>query len=756
MKLFYALAGIVSVLMVLSPYYFLHGAAHKPVERVIAEYDANDKPLYKGLREDCYYKEPLQIYYGNGGYIENLDPATCGDALSGAILWNVFEGLYGYKYLKFEGGNPNPKKGEKIDLAKQPILTSVLADGLPEVSADGKVYTIKIKRGVYYDRNPCFGKSKLNPDAFATREVEAKDFVLAFLRIADGHQTRSRLAFSFIADQIKGVINYHKVTKTDYEEGDFKRYDLDSELVKSVGVKAIGKYKLQITLNKRNSLFKYVIALNNYAPIPREAVDFWLSTKSKNDDDPKSLDREPIPASQQEVYFNKYYMTVGTGAYKFRNYEEKIRIELVRNPAFARRKYVYPAKNDISAQFYPKNFAKYLVQEKIFTEKQLEQFKRGVPRYYDYTSDCDYAARCIENNKKNPNARKFPYLPYIDLYIFEEVQEMNTMWARFLNGRTDTGPIPKETMQEVISPEKGLTDSWKKKHIYLRKGSKPTVYWFTLNQKNKYFKNSKSLRQAMSLCFDVHTYLKLFAGGNGEPVFSCMPSTFKIASLAGPGKYYYKKYSPDFATNKKVMDEAVEKAKKLLEKARKELIEAKVISATDNFPECLPEFIFVTGNTGSSAQVTTYMKQQFGKIKIKLKADTNDPSNIGQKHAAGEFDIAFGGWGADYFDAENFLQLYYGPNIKKGYNQSRWQNDEFDRMFELARDLPDGKEKDDLYIKMTRMVSEECPVIMLFQPVSMGLSYEWYLNLIMHPFNNGTLKYRKIDVKLKQKLGGRK
>ena len=755
MKLFYSLAGIVSIAMVLSPFYFLHGTAAKPIEKVIASYDANDKPQFRGQTKDCYYKEPLQIYYGNGGTIKNLDPAICGDASSGAILWNIYEGLYGYKYLEFEGGNPNPKKGEKIDLAKQPILTSVLADGLPEVSADGKVYTIKIKRGVYFDRNPCFGKSKLNPKVYANREVEAKDFVLGFLRIADGHQTQSRLAFSFIASQIKGVANYHKTTKTEFEKGDFSRYDLDSKLVKSVGVKAIGKYKLQITLNKRNSLFKYIIALNNYAPIPREAVDFWLGSKSKDDDNPNSLDREPMPANQQEVYFSQYYMVVGTGAYKFRNYEEKIRIELIRNPSFARRKYAYPNLANISEQFYPKKFAKYLIQEKIFTPDQLKKFKRGVPRYYDYTADSDYAERCIAHNKKNPGSRKYPYLPFIDVYIFEEVQEVNTMWSRFLTGRTDTGPIPKETMQEVLSPEKGLTDKWKKRHIYLRRGSKPTVYWLTLNQKNKYFKNSKSLRQAMSLCFDVHTYLKLFAGGNGEPVFTCMPSTFKIANLAGPSKYYYKKYSANYEENEKVMEKAVAEAKKLMKKARQELINAKVINEGDKWPKCLPEFGYLTGTTGSAAQQTTYLEQQFAKIDVKIKGIPCDGSIIMQKHASGEFDITFSGWGADYFDAENFLQLYYGPNIKKGYNQSRWQNDEFDKMFELARDLPDGKEKDDLYVKMTRMISDECPVIMIFQPVVMGLNYEWYLNVILHPFNNGTLKYRKIDVKLKKELGGR-
>lgn len=51
-----------------------------------------------------------------------------------------------------------------------------LADGMPKVSADGKTYTIKVKKNVFYHPNKCFN---------GQRELIAKDFENSFKRVAD-------------------------------------------------------------------------------------------------------------------------------------------------------------------------------------------------------------------------------------------------------------------------------------------------------------------------------------------------------------------------------------------------------------------------------------------------------------------------------------------------------------------------------------------------------------------------------------------
>ena len=113
------------------------------------------------------------------------------------------------------------------------------------------------------------------------------------------------------------------------------------------------------------------------------------------------------------------------------------------------------------------------------------------------------------------------------------------------------------------------------------------------------------------------------------------------------------------------------------------------------------------------------------------------------------------GWHADYFDAENFLQLYYSPNIKKGTNNSNYSNPEFDRLYEKIRDMPDTPERTEIYARMIRMISEDCPVLMLSEPLTMVLYYDWYKNVKLHPIGYGYAKYRRVNVELREKLGGK-
>src|SRR5438128_275917 len=62
-----------------------------------------------------------------------FDPAQLSDLYSRICTSNMFEGLYGYEYL-----------------ARPAKLKPMLADGMPDVSPDFKVYTIRLKRGVYF------------------------------------------------------------------------------------------------------------------------------------------------------------------------------------------------------------------------------------------------------------------------------------------------------------------------------------------------------------------------------------------------------------------------------------------------------------------------------------------------------------------------------------------------------------------------------------------------------------------------------
>ncbi len=99
----------------------------------------------------------IVLYSALPAKVRGLDPGDIGDTTSSAVASQIFECLYQYHYLK-----------RPYELVPQ------LAEAMPQVSTDGLVYTIKIKKGVYFADDRCFGDKK-------TRELKADDFVFIWL-----------------------------------------------------------------------------------------------------------------------------------------------------------------------------------------------------------------------------------------------------------------------------------------------------------------------------------------------------------------------------------------------------------------------------------------------------------------------------------------------------------------------------------------------------------------------------------------------
>jgi ABC-type transport system substrate-binding protein len=100
--------------------------------------------------------------------------------------------------------------------------------------------------------------------------------------------------------------------------------------------------------------------------------------------------------------------------------------------------------------------------------------------------------------------------------------------------------------------------------------------------------------------------------------------------------------------------------------------------------------------------------------------------------------------------------LYYTPNIERGTNNSNYSNPQFDRLYEQAGKLPDVEQRVALYAKMAQMLAEDCPVLLLSEPISFSLLYDWVSNVKSHPIAYGTGKYTRLDIAARIKAGGRK
>ncbi|HID44402.1 MAG TPA: hypothetical protein EYP34_01435 [Chromatiaceae bacterium] len=88
------------------------------------------------------------------------------------------------------------------------------------------------------------------------------------------------------------------------------------------------------------------------------------------------------------------------------------------------------------------------------------------------------------------------------------------------------------------------------------------------------------------------------------------------------------------------------------------------------------------------------------------------------------------GWGLDYPDAENTLQLFYGPNGSPGSNNANFNDPEYNRLYEQSAVMQPSPERTKLYRRMNQIVLDSCVTIS-------GLSRQeillWHKNVVSYP-----------------------
>ncbi len=90
----------------------------------------------------------------------------------------------------------------------------------------------------------------------------------------------------------------------------------------------------------------------------------------------------------------------------------------------------------------------------------------------------------------------------------------------------------------------------------------------------------------------------------------------------------------------------------------------------------------------------------------------------------------FTGWTLDYPDAENILQLFYGPNEAPGTNSSNYHNENYDKLFEAAKLLLPSSERTRLYQKLDKLIRNDCVTI---SGISRSHLYAWHKDVVAFP-----------------------
>jgi oligopeptide transport system substrate-binding protein len=215
----------------------------------------------------------MVLYSALGAKVRALDPGDIGDTTSSAVGSQFFECLYQYHYLK-----------RPYELIPQ------LADGMPEISEDGRVYRIRINRGVRFHDDPCF-------EGGVGRELVAGDFVYAWKRIANLKNASKN--WWIFDGRIVGLDEFREYTGR-ADEVDYARA--------VEGLYAEDDYTLVIKLGRPWPQILYLLAHLPTAPMAKEAVDFYG----------KRIINHPV----------------GTGPYRLKLWHRGSYMEMVRNESW--------------------------------------------------------------------------------------------------------------------------------------------------------------------------------------------------------------------------------------------------------------------------------------------------------------------------------------------------------------------------------------------------------------------------------------
>lgn len=120
------------------------------------------RPQSEDLSDQSGSSAGAKVYrHSMDGAPTSLDPVHASSIYAKFLVVSLYDTLYRYSYL-----------------ARPYQLTPNLAESLPEISADGLIYTIRIKPGVYFIDDPSFPEGK-------GRAVRAQDFVYSMKRHFD-------------------------------------------------------------------------------------------------------------------------------------------------------------------------------------------------------------------------------------------------------------------------------------------------------------------------------------------------------------------------------------------------------------------------------------------------------------------------------------------------------------------------------------------------------------------------------------------
>jgi oligopeptide transport system substrate-binding protein len=647
----------------------------------------------------------------------HFDPAQSYTSDEYDVIQNIYEPPVQYHYLKrpYElipataVEVPHPKYYDKAG--------RLIGADTEAARVDYSEYDIRIRQGIRYQPHPAFAKDEKGEPLYlslpeseirskyklsdfpgtGTRELVADDYVYQIKRLA--HPQLVSPIYSHMTDYIVGLKELGDRLKRDndalvaeyqkrYGTSDPGRPWIDLRGYDLAGVKTLDRYTYRVRIRGKYPQFVYWLAMPFFAPVPWEADRFY-SQRGMNDGRNLTLDSYPV----------------GTGPYMLSRFDPNFRMTLEANPNF-------------HGETYP---------------------SEGGPG--------DAAAGFLVDAGKR--------VPFAERIEFTREKESIPLWNKFLQGYYDGAGIGSDNFDQAVrvgvAGEAEVTPEMQQRGIRLVTAVEPTTFYLAFNFNDPVVGGGKGderahvrarkLRQAVSIAIDWEEFISIFANGRGVAGMGPLP----------PGIFGYRE---DGGYNPVVYDWVGRMpVRKSLDAARKLLAEAGYPDGRDEKTgKPLVLYLDTTERGPDDAARLAWYRRQFGKIDVQLEIRATDWNRFQEKIRLGNTQMFFLGWHADYPDPENFMFLLYGPNgTQDGENKARYNNPEFDRLFDQMKNMDSGPRRLAIIDQMVKLARDDAPWVWGFHPKTYGLAHAWVRPGKPNVITRNTLKYVRVDPELRER-----
>jgi ABC-type transport system substrate-binding protein len=373
---------------------------------------------------------------------------------------------------------------------------------------------------------------------------------------------------------------------------------------------------------------------------------------------------------------------VGTGPYRLGEYKRSSRIVLEANPGY--RRDAYAPAGPVPPQFQP-------------------------------------VAAALKD-------KPFPRVPRIEISIVEEGQ---ARWLAFLKGEIDLlDNIPAE-FTEVALDNGRLKADLAAKGIRHQVQTRPNVSFTYFNMDDAlvggYTPEKIALRRAISMGYNIEEVIRVIAKG-------------RAVAATGPIPPGIEGFDPRQRTNAQVYDPVAARA--LLDKFGYRDRDGDGFRETpDGKPLVLERW---SAPTSASRQGDELWKKNMDAIGLRMEFRKEKLPEMRKMSRQGKIPMRGDGWNADYPDAENFMQLLYGPNAGQE-NYARFNLPEFNKLYDEARAMPDSPKRTALFSRMTELVVAYAPWRMGVHDIEDHLTHAAVRNYVPHPIRSQSWMYLDVE-----------